>query len=86
MVGLDQGVFSSTFDGMVIYVDKMNSLDDIQGIFISDERSANEPYTILAKQGKLITNPDNFNVTLLMEQGTIHMQPHARRNLLAHVL
>ncbi len=76
MIGLDQGVFSSTFDGMVIYVDKMNSLDDISGIFISDERSASEPYTILAKQGKLITNPDNFSVTLVMEQGTIHVQPH----------
>ena len=75
MIGLDQGVFSSTFNGMVIYVDKMNSLDDIGGIFISDERSGNEPYTILAKQGKLITNPDDFKVTLVMEQGTIHVQP-----------
>jgi len=76
MIGLDQGVFSSTFDGMVIYVDKMNSLDDIGGIFISDERSANEPYTIMAKQGRLITNPDNFKVTLVMEKGTINVQPH----------
>ena len=76
MIGLDQGVFSSTFNGMVIYVDKMNSLDDISGIFISDERSANEPYTILAKQGRLITNPDTFNVTLVMKQGSIHVQPH----------
>jgi lipopolysaccharide export system permease protein len=76
MIGLDQGVFSSTFDGMVIYVDKMNSLDDISGIFISDERSASEPYTILAKQGRLLTNPDNFKVTLVMERGTIHVQPH----------
>jgi lipopolysaccharide export system permease protein len=75
MIGLDQGVFSSTFNGMVIYVDRMNSLDDISGIFISDERSGNEPYTILAKQGKLITNPDDFKVTLVMEQGTIHVQP-----------
>ncbi len=76
MIGLDQGVFSSTFDGMVIYVDKMSSLDDISGIFISDERSASEPYIILAKQGRLITNPDNFKVTLVMEQGTIHVQPN----------
>ena len=77
MVGLEQGIFSSTFDGMVVYVDKMNSLDDIRGIFISDERSANEPYAILAKQGRLITNPENFNVTLVMEQGSIHLQPRA---------
>jgi lipopolysaccharide export system permease protein len=77
MIGLDQGVFSSTFNGMVIYVDKMNSLDDISGIFISDERTGSEPYTILAKQGRLITNPDNFKVTLVMEQGTINTQPRS---------
>jgi lipopolysaccharide export system permease protein len=77
MVGLEQGVFSSTFDGMVIYVDKMNSLDDMQGIFISDERSGSEPYTIVAKQGRLITNMENLNVTLVMEHGSIHLQPRA---------
>jgi len=27
MVGIEPGVFTSTFDGMVIYVDKMQSLD-----------------------------------------------------------
>jgi lipopolysaccharide export system permease protein len=77
MVGLEQGVFSSTFDGMVIYVDKMNSLDDMQGIFLSDERSGSEPYTIVAKQGRLITNMENLNVTLVMEHGSIHLQPRA---------
>ncbi|NTW60850.1 MAG: YjgP/YjgQ family permease, partial [Nitrospirae bacterium] len=77
MVGLEQGVFSSTFDGMVIYVDKMNSLDDLQGIFISDERAGSEPYTIVAKQGRLITNMENLNVTLVMDHGSIHLQPRA---------
>jgi len=77
MVGLEQGIFSSTFDGMVIYVDKMNSLDDMQGIFISDERSGSEPYTIVAKQGRLITNMENLDVTLVMEHGSIHLQPRA---------
>jgi len=77
MVGLEQGIFSSTFDGMVIYVDKMNSLDDMQGIFISDERSGSEPFTIVAKQGRLITNMENLNVTLVMEHGSIHLLPRA---------
>jgi lipopolysaccharide export system permease protein len=39
LIGIEPGVFSSTFDGRVIFVD-MNSLDDMQGIFISDEHSA----------------------------------------------
>jgi lipopolysaccharide export system permease protein len=77
MVGLEQGVFSSTFDGMVIYVDRMNSLDDIQGLFIADERSGSEPYTIVAKQGQLITSAENMNVTLVMQRGSIHLQPRA---------
>jgi lipopolysaccharide export system permease protein len=77
MVGLEQGVFSSTFDGMVIYVDKMNSLDDMKGLFISDERSGSEPYTIVAKQGRLITDMDNLNVTLVMDHGSIHLKPRA---------
>jgi len=77
IVGLEQGVFSSTFDGMVIYVDKMSSLDDMQGIFISDEQMGNEPFTIVAKQGRLITSVKDLNVTLVMEHGSIHMQPRA---------
>jgi lipopolysaccharide export system permease protein len=75
MVGLEQGIFSSTFDGMVVYVDQMNSLDDMTGIFISDERSAQEPYVITARQGQLSTDPDRFSVTLNMRQGTINLQP-----------
>ena len=75
MVGIEPGVFSSTFDGMVIYVDKMETLDNMKGIFISDERSAKEPYAIIAQRGKLIANPESLNVTLAMNQGAIHALP-----------
>ncbi len=75
MVGIDPGVFTSTFDGMVIYVDKMKSLDTMQGIFISDERSSQDPFVITAKRGKLIVDQQSFNVTLAMEEGSIHTVP-----------
>ena len=75
MVGIEPGVFSSTFDGMVIYVDKMESLDEMKGIFISDERSAKEPYAIVARSGRLIADPESLNVTLAMNQGSIHTLP-----------
>jgi len=75
MVGIEPGVFSSTFDGMVIYVDKMKSLDDMQGIFISDERSAKEPYAIVAQRGRLIADPESLKVTLAMKQGAIYALP-----------
>jgi lipopolysaccharide export system permease protein len=75
MVGIEPGVFSSTFDGMVIYVDKMDSLDDMKSIFISDERSAKDPYAIVAQRGRLIADPESLNVTLAMGQGAIHALP-----------
>lgn len=75
MVGVEPGVFSSTFDGMVIFVDKMNSLDEMEGIFISDERSAKEPYVIGARKGRLIADPSSLNVTLALSQGAIHALP-----------
>ncbi len=75
MVGIEPGVFSSTFDGMVIFVDKMKSLDDMEGIFISDERSSREPYVILARRGRLIADPASLNVTLAMQQGSILALP-----------
>ncbi len=75
MVGIEPGVFSSTFDGMVIYVEDMKSLDDLHGIFISDERSAKDPSVITAGRGRLIADPLSYNVTLAMEQGSIHTSP-----------
>ncbi len=75
MVGLEQGVFSSTFDGTVVYVDKMRSPEDMEGIFLSDERSQQDPYVITAARGQLLTNPENFNVTLVMDHGTVHVKP-----------
>jgi len=75
MIGIEPGVFNSTFDGMVLYVDKMQSLDEMEGIFISDERSAREPYVIVAKRGKLTADPLSLKVTLAMKDGSIHALP-----------
>jgi len=82
MVGIEAGVFSSAFDGMVIYVDKMESLDKMEGIFISDEHSAKDPYSIVAKRGKLITDPQSFKVTLAMEEGSIYSLPRDKSKYL----
>jgi lipopolysaccharide export system permease protein len=75
MVGIEPGIFSDTFDGMVIYVDKMGSLDQMEGVFISDERSVKEPYAIVAKRGNLIADQKTLNVTLALQDGSIHTMP-----------
>lgn len=75
LVGVEPGVFSSTFDGKVIYVDKMESVDNMEGIFISDERSAKEPYAIAARRGRLIADPASLKVTLAMTNGSVYVLP-----------
>ncbi len=80
MVGIEPGVFSSTFDGMVIFVEKMESLDNMEGIFISDERSVREPYAIVSQRGRLIADPESLKVTLAMKQGSIHALPRAEQS------
>ncbi|MCK9417796.1 MAG: LPS export ABC transporter permease LptF [Nitrospirae bacterium] len=77
LIGIEPGVFSSTFEGMVLYVDKMDPQDNLEGVFISDERSAREPFAIVAKRGKLIADQQAMNVTLAMQDGAILTQPRA---------
>jgi lipopolysaccharide export system permease protein len=79
LIGIEPGIFSSTFEGMVIYVDKMDPHDNLEGVFISDERSIREPYVIVAKRGNLIADPQSMNVTLAMQNGTILTQPHTEQ-------
>ena len=93
LIGIEPGIFSNTFEGMVIYVDKMDPDNNLEGVFISDERSAREPYAIVAKRGSLIPDQQSMKVTLAMQDGTILTQPrteqaytlmlfdHARLNL-----
>jgi lipopolysaccharide export system permease protein len=75
LIGIEPGVFSSTFTGMVIYVDKMETVDNMEGIFISDERTAREPYAIVARHGRLISDPESLKVTLALQEGAIHSLP-----------
>jgi lipopolysaccharide export system permease protein len=54
----------------------------MEGIFISDEHSAKDPYSIVAKRGKLITDPQSFKVTLAMEEGAVYSLPREKNKYL----
>ena len=58
---------------------KWTLYDNLEGVFISDERSIKEPYVIVAKRGNLIADPQSMNVTLAMQNGTILTQPHTEQ-------
>lgn len=74
MTAIEPGVFNPTFDGIIIFVNKMPSADLMEGIFISDMRSK-APYVITAKRGRLTADQNSLTVSLTMEDGEIHTPP-----------
>ena len=72
-IGIREKAFNDDFEGLVLYAEHIPVQGNyMEGIFISDSRSANEPITIIAKKGYLISNPDAMTVTLRLENGSSH--------------
>ncbi|SHI51186.1 lipopolysaccharide export system permease protein [Malonomonas rubra DSM 5091] len=81
-VGIRPGIFNDDFDGLVLYTREMNDRDGImRGVFISDEREGETPTTIVARQGRFIPDPNNYTLTLRLNNGTIHRSPNGEKKL-----
>ena len=71
--GIEGRVFNDSFDGLVIYAESMqDKREEMLNVFISDERSTQEPVNIFAQKGRFIHNPEFQTLTLRLNQGTIH--------------
>ncbi len=74
-IGIEPRVFNDEFDGLVLYA---NDVEDnsglLKGLFISDQRMAQEPSIIIADQGRAIPDPDKLTLNLRLRDGTIHRQ------------
>jgi len=65
-VGLKERIFDSDFEGLTLYVNQIASSDGkLEGVLVSDTRQAEDPSTIVAKEGYLIPNPEKLEMTLL---------------------
>src|SRR4030042_3038572 len=72
-VGIKERIFDSDFEGLTLYVNQIASSDGkLGGIMVSDPRQAEEPSTIVAKEGYLIPNPEKLEMTLQLKNGSIH--------------
>lgn len=80
-LSFEKGVFNEPVTGMVIYVaDHEESAPGVRGIFISDERDAEEPRLIVASEYQVVQDTAVDQVALRLYDGTIHSRP----NDLAH--
>lgn len=70
---IKERVFNDTFDGFVIYVDKVPLQGGkIEGILIYDERDKDRIHTIFAQEGFLASDPNSQEVLLRLLKGDIH--------------
>jgi len=72
-VGIRPQVFNADFDGLVLYTaDLGETSGELSGVFISDQRLDKVPSVITAKNGRLLSDPDNLRLSLHLENGAIH--------------
>ncbi|MEW6408539.1 MAG: LPS export ABC transporter permease LptF [Nitrospirota bacterium] len=71
-VGIEEGVFNNTFDGLVMMVNRVSPTNQMEGVFIFDERDPKDPYTIIAKKGSMLSDPIKLVVFLKLNDGTVH--------------
>ncbi len=73
-VEIKERVFNDTFDGLVVYVDKI-PIDNkkMEGILIFDEREKDKMITVFAEEGFLVPNPRTQEIIFRLNNGNIHI-------------
>lgn len=71
--GIRERIFNDDFDGLVIYVDKIEPPGDtLRGILIADRRDQKQRSTIFAKAGSVVPNEQTHSIVLRLLDGTVH--------------
>jgi lipopolysaccharide export system permease protein len=71
-LGIKERVFSEPFDNVMFYVNQVSGHDHVmKNVFVVDRRDKTETSTIVAKEGKILANPDKRSITLEFKDGTI---------------
>jgi len=73
-VGLQEGVFNSEFEGLILYVERLDpKTSRMEGVFLVDNRNPEERRIIVARSGQVTSDPQNLRMTLSLTQGSIHL-------------
>ncbi|MFK5926469.1 MAG: LPS export ABC transporter permease LptF [Desulfuromusa sp.] len=86
-VSVKPGIFNDDFNGIVLYargVDENRGI--MQDVFISDEREGETPATITAQRGRFISDPNQYNLTLRLSNGSIHRRPPKEKNSIYQII
>lgn len=64
LMTIEEGIFNTSFKGIVILVRGKPAPDTLSGIFIIDERDKEEQKIIVARDGKIVPEEDTLSISL----------------------
>jgi len=72
-IGLKERTFNDTFRGVMLYVNKIDiKKRKLIDVFIEDKRQQDIVITVVAPEGRLISEPEKYIYHLILSNGTIH--------------
>ena len=75
VLALERDSFNEPIPKMMIYVSDEGADPSIGGIFISDERNAEDPRIIVARHYQVLIDSSTDQVALRLQDGVIHSRP-----------
>jgi lipopolysaccharide export system permease protein len=75
VLALERGSFNEPIPKMMIYVSDEGLEPSATGIFISDERNAEDPRIIVARHYQVLIDSSTDQVALRLQDGVIHSRP-----------
>lgn len=69
---ISEGIFTTRFPGVVIYVQSKPQSGGLEGVFIYDERNPSRPMSLYARTGN-ISSPGGRHIEMDLRDGNIHI-------------
>jgi len=76
VLALERGTFNEPIPKVMIYVPDGSPEQVTTGIFVSDERNADDPRIIVAQQYEVLMDASTNQVALRLQHGVIHSRPN----------
>ncbi len=71
-IGIKQAIFNDSIPNVVLYANHISAKDQVmEGVFIFDERDPSVSNTIIARQGRISSNPKQMSINLHLNDGSI---------------
>jgi lipopolysaccharide export system permease protein len=72
-LAVEEGIFNTSFKGVVVYVNERTDDGELKDIFIYDERRSGEPTVLLARSGRIDVSGGGSGINFDLHDGRIHM-------------